>query len=136
MTNARFAINIHILTLLTLVKGELLSSEYIAKSININPVLVRKELSNLHKAGFVLSKEGKNGGCTLAKAADQIYLSDIYKTVVEKPVLKFSKKEPNLDCPVGKQIHEHLNAIFQEAEIALLAKLGCTTLQQFVDKFN
>ncbi len=51
MNNARFQISVHILTLLAKAEGEALSSELIAGSININPVLVRKEISVLRKAG-------------------------------------------------------------------------------------
>ena len=77
MNNVRFATALHILTLLQLKPGELLPSEYIAGSINLNPAMVRKELSNLRNFGLVESKEGKGGGSTLAKPASEILLSDI-----------------------------------------------------------
>ena len=67
MSNGRFSISLHILTLLDQGKDELLSSECLAGSININPVLVRKEIANLKKHGLVESKEGKAGGFTLGK---------------------------------------------------------------------
>ena len=79
MNNTRFSISLHILTLLARAEDELLSSEYIAGSININPVLVRKELINLRNQGLVASREGKNGGSYLNKPARDIYLSDIYR---------------------------------------------------------
>ena len=47
MSNGKFAISVHILTLLASEPGEYCSSEYLSGSININPVLVRKELVNL-----------------------------------------------------------------------------------------
>jgi DNA-binding IscR family transcriptional regulator len=65
--NGQFQIAVHILTLLSKQPDELLSSDYIAGSININPVLVRKEISNLRKYGLIDSKEGKAGGYTLKK---------------------------------------------------------------------
>jgi len=136
MSNSRYATSIHILTLLTLEKGKWLSSEYLADSININPVLVRKEISILRKAGMVKSKEGKSGGCMLAKPADQIFLSDIYSIVNQKPVLSISRHEPNLKCLVGKQITEHLISLFNEAENAMIERLGNKTLKQFVDMFS
>src|SRR5690606_21431196 len=71
MNNVRFATALHILTLLHLQPGELLPSEYIAGSINLNPAVVRKELSNLRNFGLVESKEGKGGGSTLAKPASE-----------------------------------------------------------------
>jgi len=142
MTDGRFAISIHILTLLAKAeKGwlegeEWLSSEFIASSININPVLVRKEISKLRHAGLVQSKEGKNGGSALAKPAGQILLSEVYKVVYDRPVLGLAKNDPNPKCPVGREINAHLTTLYQEAEKGLLEKLGQTTLQQFEEQFR
>ena len=136
MNSGRFSVNIHILTVLALSNGELMSSEYISHSININPVLVRKELSVLKKAGIVISKEGKNGGCLLALPPEQILLSAVYRSVSDRLLLNTFKNEPNLNCPIGKQMKQHLNELFQEAENAFLEKLGCTTLKNFVEKFQ
>jgi Rrf2 family protein len=135
MNNGRFAINIHILTILAQSGDELVSSDYIASSLSINPVLVRKEISVLRKAGIVISKEGKNGGSKLAKSSQEIYLSEIFKIVSDGRVFSHSKNEPNNNCPIGKQITEHLQELFGEVEKSVLQKPGCTTLQQFVGKF-
>lgn len=135
MNNGRFSISVHILTLLATAKEELLSSEWIAGSININPVLVRKELSNLREHGLVISKEGKNGGAQLAKPARNILLSEVYEAVKQSPVLGVAKNMPNPDCMVGRQINQHLDDLYEEVDRALLAKLGQTTLEAFCKKF-
>ncbi|WP_234734035.1 Rrf2 family transcriptional regulator [Tellurirhabdus bombi] len=135
MGNARFSTAIHILTLLAGAGEELLSSEYLAGSININPVLVRKELSNLRKHGLVISKEGKNGGSTLAKPAQLIHLSDVYKAVRQSAFLAQTKNTPNPACPVGRQINSHLDRMYEEAENAILHKLGKVTLADFEKQF-
>lgn len=135
MNNGRFSISVHILTLLATAKEELLSSEWIAGSININPVLVRKELSNLREHGLVISKEGKNGGAQLAKPARDILLSEVYEAVKQSPVLGVAKNSPNPDCLVGRQINQHLDDLYEEVDKALLAKLGQTTLEAFCKKF-
>jgi Rrf2 family protein len=136
MNNSRFSISVHILTLLASAKGEVLTSDYLAGSININPVLVRKELINLRKHNLVGSKEGKNGGAYLSKAAVDIRLSDVYEAVHQSPLLGQSKNKPNPDCPVGRQINKHLNNLYDDAELALVQQLKGTTLQQFVNQFN
>jgi Rrf2 family protein len=136
MNNGRFAISLHILTLMSRSRGELLSSEYIAGSININPVLVRKEISNLRKSGLVESKEGKNGGSTLAKPAGQIRLSEIYQAVRQVALLGQNKNSPNPKCEVGKQINTHLQDLYEETEQALIQRLNKTTLADFSKKFD
>jgi len=136
MNNSRFAISLHILTLLEKAKGELLSSEYMAGSININPVLVRKELSNLRNHGFVNSKEGKNGGSYLSKSAKEINLADIYSAVKQINLLGISKNTPNPQCPVGKQMNTHLNNLYNSTEQALVKELSSQTLADFSSQFD
>ena len=135
MNNGRFATALHILTLLEIKKDELLSSGFIAGSINVNPAVVRKEISNLISYGFVESKEGKGGGYTLGKPASQIQLSEVYKSVNDGPLLGRSN-DPNPDCPVGKQINVHLNDLFNSADEAFLKQLGKTTVKDFAKKFT
>ncbi|MEC5146156.1 Rrf2 family transcriptional regulator [Chitinophaga sp. 212800010-3] len=136
MNNSRFPISLHILTLLASAEGELLSSDYIAGSININPVLVRKEVSNLRNYGLVESKEGKNGGATLAKSADKIRLSEVFHAVQQASLLGNSKNKPNPDCPIGKQINQHLDSLYLEIEGALLHKLEKMSLADFLRQFK
>ncbi|NLR59560.1 Rrf2 family transcriptional regulator [Chitinophaga polysaccharea] len=136
MNNGRFPISLHILTLLASSAGELLSSDYIAGSININPVLVRKEISNLRNFGLIESKEGKNGGATLAKPADKIRLSEVYHAVQQASLLGNSKNKPNPDCPIGKQISLHLDHLYEDIEGALLHRLEKMSLADFLRQFQ
>ena len=136
MNNARFQVSIHILTLLERAGGELLSSDYIAGSININPAIVRKEISNLKKYGFIDSKEGKNGGSTLARPARDILLSEVYMAVKPAALLGTNKNEPNPYCPVGRQINQHIESLFTAAETAMVNELHQTSLATFSGKFT
>jgi len=136
MNSGRFAISVHILTLLTFSEEEWTPSEYLAGSININPVLVRKELSNLRERGLVLSKEGKSGGSRLAKSADKIFMSEVYQAVKQKDLLGKGINAPNPDCPVGRKINDHLDSLYDDAEKTLLASLGKMSLAEFCAKFD
>lgn len=129
MINGRFAISIHILSLLKEEEG--MSSEYIASSININPVLVRKELSRLSKANLIITKEGKNGGSYLACSPKKITLADVYKATYEKPLFNHSKNKPNPKCPTGNKIGAIMEEVNELAEAALLKKLQSISIEQF-----
>jgi Rrf2 family protein len=136
MNSSRFSVSIHILTLLAREEGEILSSDYIAGSININPAMVRKELINLRKHSMIGSKEGKNGGVYLSRPPGEIYLSDIYQAVNQMDLLGKSKNKPNPHCQVGKQINTHLKNLYAEAEKALVSQLGRVTLKKFARQFD
>jgi Rrf2 family protein len=134
--NGRFPIAVHILTLLSKAGDDLLSSDYIAGSININPALARKEISNLRNHGLIISKEGKSGGYSLGKAAEQISLADIYLSVKNQPVLGAAKNTPNPDCQVGKQINQNIDNLYADLNKTILKKLGSISVAAFSDQFN
>lgn len=134
--NGRFQIAVHIFTLLHAAGDALLSSDYIAGSVNINPVLIRKELSHLSKLGLVASKEGKSGGYSLGKPAAHITIADIYEAVQVAPVLGKARNLPNPKCPVGRQINGHLNEMDKEITRIITDQLRKQTLEQFSKQFD
>ncbi len=111
MISGKFAIKLHILTLLSKFPDEYLSSEFLAGSMNLHPVFIRKEIANLKKHHIVESKEGKNGGTKLLRPAENISLDDIFKLTFERVTLGYSKNDPNPDCPVGKNINKKLDEL-------------------------
>lgn len=136
MNNTRFATAIHIMTLLAQSPQEWLTSEWIAGSINVNPVIVRKEMSVLRQAGLIISRQGKEGGSQLAKNADTISISSIYLAVKNTEVLGKKNNNPNPACSVGKEINNHLSTLFSETDKLVLNFLGDKSLREFSDQFN
>jgi Rrf2 family protein len=134
--SGRFQIATHIMTLLNTASDDVLSSDYIAGSVNINPVLIRKELSALIKSGLVTSKEGKSGGYALAKPANKITMADIYEAVQENAVLGKARNMPNPKCPVGKQIDAHFNHLNEQIRNNILKNLSKQTLVAFSKQFK
>ena len=135
MIPGKFAITLHILTLLTKSPDEFLSSEYIAGSMNINPVLVRKEISNLKKHNVVESREGKFGGTRLAKPASEISLEDIFNMTFDCVSLGYSKNDPNPNCPVGKKINQNLDVLYKSINTNICTQLKGMSLLQFTNDF-
>ncbi|AZA79362.1 transcriptional regulator [Chryseobacterium sp. G0186] len=136
MNNTRFATAVHIMTLLAKSPQEWLTSDWIAGSINVNPVIVRKEISVLKEAGMIISRQGKIGGTQLAKNAESITISEIYKAVKNTEVLGKKNQNPNPACSVGKEINIHLNTLFEETDLLVIKFLGDKSLQEFADQFE
>lgn len=136
MNNARFATNMHILTLLASMPGEWQSSEWLATSININPVMVRKELSVLQAAGLVVTRKGKDGGSMLGKPPAAITLAEVYAAIKQSEVLGRKNLNPNPKCPVGKNINKKLDQLFLETDEIVAAFLAGKTLAGFVAQFH
>ena len=135
MISGKFAITIHILTLLSKFPDEYLSSEFIAGSMNLHPVLVRKEIANLKKNNIVESKEGKNGGTRLLKSASNISLDAIFKMTFDTVTLGFSKNVPNPNCLVGKKINKNLEHLYENINEKISLQLSGISLEDFSNKF-
>lgn len=136
MNNTRFATAIHIMTLLEKSPQEWLTSEWIAGSININPVVVRKEMSVLREAGLIISRQGKEGGSMLARNPESISISEIYSAVKNTEVLGKKNQNPNPECNVGKEINSHLDTLFAETDKLVVNFLGNKSLKEFSDQFE
>jgi DNA-binding IscR family transcriptional regulator len=121
--------------LLSKFPDEYLSSDFIAGSMNVHPVLVRKEIANLKRNHIVESKEGKNGGTRLLKSSSKITLDDIFKMTFETVTLGFSKNDPNPNCPVGKQINKNLDNLYNDINKTINLQLSQITLEDFSNQF-
>ena len=135
MISGKFAITIHILTLLTKFPNDFLSSEFIAGSINLNSVLVRKEIANLKAHHVVESKEGKNGGTRLSVDPSKITLKEIFEMTFETINLGYAKNQPNPDCPVGKKINQNLSSLYAEMNQKVSLQLDGVSLEDFSNQF-
>lgn len=60
MISSRFTVAIHILALIEMSEGSI-TSAYIAGSVNTNPVVIRRIMSLLSKAGLIESRPGVTG---------------------------------------------------------------------------
>lgn len=134
MNNVQFATAVHVLSLLAS-STESLSSAYIAGSVNVNPSVIRRSLSILNAHGLVETKEGKGGGSVLAKPADKILLSDVYRAVAGGALLG-RLNSPNPECKTGRDINKHLAELYKHADNALVNKLGTVTLAEFNSQFK
>ncbi|MGG0822475.1 Rrf2 family transcriptional regulator [Paenibacillus turicensis] len=132
--SSRFAVAIHILTLLEFNKDGISTSEYLSGSVNTNPVVIRRIIGMLNKAGLVDVKPGV-AGSKLAKPLQEINLLDIYRAVqvVNQDALFAVHDSPNPDCNVGKNIQSAIEPIFTIAQRAMEEQLKHVTLKQIVD---
>jgi len=134
--STRFSIAVHILSLIA-VSPQDCTGDYMAGSVNTNPVVIRRILGMLKKAGLVDVRPGV-GGASLRKDPDRITLLDIYRAVnvTEENRLFRIHGKPNLNCPVGRNIEEVLQAELKDAQSVMEQRLAQTTLGRLIGKFK
>ena len=109
--SSRFTIAIHIFACIETYKGEYkLTSEFLAASVNVNPVVIRRLLQQLKGAGLITVARG-SGGAALARPSEEITFLDVSHAVecVEKGELFHFHENPNPKCAVGRNIHNVLD---------------------------
>lgn len=117
------------LSVVALRPDELVTSEFIAGSVKTNPVVVRRLLGRLRRAGLVRIQPGARGGARLARPARRISLAEVYQAVEGGQLLSLHRRPPNPLCPVGRCIGGVLGGVFGEAEAALVGVLKRKTLE-------
>lgn len=122
--NARFSLAVHILCLLATSPGERLTSEFLAASIGTNPVVIRRLLGSLRRAGLVNSKSAGGGGWRLGLPAGEITLDLVHQAISVGETVKIHRNSPNPNCPVGKGVRSALLGVYRRADQAIDRELA------------
>jgi Rrf2 family protein len=127
--SCRFAFAIHVLAVLAhqrTVGGA--CSDKLARSVNTNPVVIRRLLAQLRRAGLVQTQKGSSGGSMLAGPPEAIALDAVYRAVEPAASFAMHRQKPNQRCPVGAGIERVLDEVFSSAQAALESELARRTL--------
>ena len=128
--SSRFTIALHIFTCVDTFKGEYkITSEFLAGSINTNPVIIRKILTQLKNAGLITVVRG-TGGISPTRSLKDISFYDVYQAIepVENGDLFNFHSSPNPQCPVGKNIHALLDDKLKTIQLAMENEMKKYTL--------
>lgn len=129
--SSRFTLAVHIFACIETFGDEnKVTSNFLAASANVNPVIIRKILGQLKGAGLINVARG-TGGTTLAKPLGEITFLDIYRAVecVDNGDLFHFHENPNPECPVGGNIHNILDDKLQRVQSAMERELASITLE-------
>lgn len=132
---SRFSSAVHVLVCIETFKDDYkLTSDFLASSVNVNPVVIRRLLQQLKSAGIVKVARG-SGGAEIAKPLEDITLLDIYQAVecVEDGNLFHFHENPNQLCPVGKNIHNVLDEKLDSIQKAMEDKMKTISIADIVN---
>jgi Rrf2 family protein len=137
LSSSRFIVAVHVLSILAREVGKgPVCSQMIANSVETNPVVIRRLMSELEKFKLVKATSGRSGGFQLTPKACEVTLADIYEAVEDKTFFRMHKLDPENACPLALAVFKSLDPKLREAEAALTTALRNTTLRQVVDGMN
>ncbi len=129
--NSRMTVAVHALAWMALAqrRGQaVLTSDQIAASVNTNPVVIRRSLGDLGRAGLVQVRHGAGAGWSLARPPEEITLLEVYDAIGQESSFGLHHTEPNLECPVGKGIRPALGRIYGDVDQAVRQELAIVSV--------
>ena len=105
-----------------------ITSEDLAKTMQTNPVVVRRTMAGLRDKGFVASEKGHGGGWQLSCDLESVTLHDVYTALGAPTMIALGNRTNTPDCLVEKAVSIATNDAFATAEATLVASFRDTTL--------
>ncbi|MDP0501609.1 MAG: Rrf2 family transcriptional regulator [Verrucomicrobiota bacterium JB022] len=112
------------------------TSEVMAQHMQTNPVVVRRTMAGLRKAGLVEAAKGPGGGWRLTCALAETTLHDVYRALGEPALFSFGNRNPQPRCLVEQAVNASIDEARQAAEAQLLARLTEVTLADIAADFQ
>lgn len=116
--------------------AEPMTSEKLAECMRTNPVVVRRTMAGLRKAGFVRSEKGHGGGWSIACDLGAVTMRDIYTALGEPVLFAIGNRTKTPECLVEQAVNEALSDAFREAEALLVNRLGGVSLANLSVDFH
>lgn len=133
--SSRLTVAVHVLLCIEVFKDQRkVTSDFLASSVNVNPVVIRRILQQLKKAGIVSVVRG-SGGADAARPLEEITLLDLYNAVecVDGGGLFHFHENPNQLCPVGRYIHAVLDGRLEEVQAAMEREMSSVTMRDILN---
>lgn len=132
--NTRFAVAVHVLGFMAYADDACNTSEQIARSVDTNPVVIRRLLASLREAELVASQPGPGGGWRLTRPVERISLSDVYQALGHEPLFALPERDSQgwCDDDVGAHVMTVLDRLNAEAADALHQHLAKTSVADVV----
>ncbi|MDG1456748.1 MAG: Rrf2 family transcriptional regulator [Pseudoprimorskyibacter sp.] len=127
--NSRLSLALHTLSHMAAEPDLRRTSSQIAAHAGTNPVVVRRVLGELRKAGLLSSEKGQAGGWKLAKPAKAITLADIYLALGERFVAGTgTHNAPPSPCNLETRLQTRVSDVLEEIEHSLVQRLRETSI--------
>jgi len=113
-------------------KGGKTTSDTIAQMLHTNPVVVRRMMAALRKAGYVTSSGGHGGGWVLTTTLDALTIRDVYDVLAPTSLFAIGPAQDNPECLVEAAVNRCVEKEMRAAEEALLKQLAKVRLIDLV----
>ena len=113
-----------------------MTSAELAMHMKTNPVVVRRTMAGLRRAGIVSSEKGRGGGWQISCDLAKVSLGEVYDALGAPPLLSAGVRIGHPECLVEQAVNRALEPAFAEAEALLRARFNAVTLAELAADFS
>ncbi len=134
-TNSQLSGVLHVLMHMALKDGPATSAS-LAQAMHTHPVVVRRLMGGLRRAGFVASAKGHGGGWVLTCPLATTTVGDIHEALGAPHLLAVGHRDENPGCVIEQAVNTALDAAYRDAERLVLERLHAIVLSDLHDLFQ
>lgn len=112
-----------------------ITSEALAQCLGTHPVVVRRTMGYLRKAGVVMSDRGHAGGWRIDADLRTVTLRQLHEALGEPALFSVGNRHEAPECLVEQSVNAALEGTFAEAETLLLKRFSEITLADLAADF-
>ena len=112
-----------------------MTSEQLSRCLGTNPVVVRRTMGFLRRAGIVASEKGQAGGWRISSDLSSITLRDLHTALEEPEIFAIGHRHEAPECLVEQAVNAALDAAIADAETLLLRRMGEVSLADLAADF-
>ena len=127
--NGRLSLALHTLGHMASDPDRMRTSADIASHAGTNPVVVRRVLGQLRKAGLLVSEKGHAGGWRLARDPNGITLADVY-IALDESLIATDNADDISSCSLEHALHRRVAGVLDDIERSLIERLATTTIAE------
>lgn len=126
---------LHVLMHMALREGPS-TSETLAQAMHTHPVVVRRLMGGLRRAGFVASAKGHGGGWILSCPLESTTVGDIHEALGAPRLLAVGNRHAHPGCVIEQAVNTALDAAYADAERRALERLHAIVLADLHTQFQ
>ncbi|WP_428926178.1 RrF2 family transcriptional regulator [Marinibacterium sp. SX1] len=113
-----------------------MTSDMLGQCLGANPVVVRRTMGLLRKAGLVQSERGHAGGWRISADLSAVTLRHLHEALGEPAIFAIGNRNETPECLVEQSVNAALDGAFAEAEALLLDRFAGVTLADLSRDFT
>ncbi|WP_132987106.1 RrF2 family transcriptional regulator [Luteimonas terricola] len=112
-----------------------MTSDALARCLGTHPVVVRRTMGLLRKAGLVGADRGHAGGWRIKADLHAVTLRDLHEALGEPALFAVGNRSERPSCLVEQAVNAALDQAFDEAEALLMERFAAVSLAQLAEDF-